>query len=231
MQTASSWSLGFLVACALAACGPSVTHPEPVSAPVVPSVSAAPLVPIAVTASRPDPPPWRDGERFRVRLEQDGAEVPIVDHRVALARHAFTFVFELQGVDFIDVNASYVSRNLDLARSHEPLTGDDAPFGTAHGAAEEVDPPHRIFVDDEAFNLWGWRADMHRCHDHEMRDPEGQAPFDVCKRVVETFGHGTDETPVEKSTARALYVVVMSTEVDGFTTRELQRDWVTIDFR
>jgi hypothetical protein len=211
----------------LVACGAAATHPEQVSAPVVPSGTAAP--PATVLAPAPVDPPWRDDERFRVRVEQDGAAVPIVDHQVKLARHAFTFVFELAGIDFFSVNASYKSHTLDLARANAPLSALDGVFGLGRAAAEELDPPHGMFVDDESFNSWGWKDDVHRCHAHET--PPGEQ-YAVCKRVVETFRNGPAETPVEKSTATALYVVVMSTETStaDMTQKELQRDWLTIAF-
>jgi hypothetical protein len=213
------------------ACGGGGAEGAPVSAPVLPSVPPPPA-PIAAPVVAHTDPPWQGEELFRVRVEQDGAEVPILNHRVALARHAFTFAFELQGIDTVDVNASYAPTTLEMASKRASLDGPDQPFGPGHGAAEEVDPPHGVFVDDESFNLWGWSGDLHRCHVHET--PPG-AGFFVCKRIVELLRSGPSDTKVEASTARALYLVFFSGEPPAEGGREREReqpqyDWLTITF-
>ena len=209
-----------------AACGVS-TAPVVRAPVIVPDCAASAGAPSA-RSSPPDDPPWRADERFRVRVEQDGADVPVVDRRVVLARRAFTFVFQLAGIDAIDVNMSYAPATLDLARNGASLTGPDDVFGDGHGAAEERDPPHGVFVDDEAFNLWGWGEDMHRCHAREA--PPGK-PYTVCKRIVESLRRRDElDAPIERTPARELYVVAMSTTA-GPARWELQRAWLTIVLR
>jgi hypothetical protein len=49
--------------------------------------------PVSTPSARVDTP-WRSGERFRLRVEQRGANVPVINHTVTIARRAFTLVFE-----------------------------------------------------------------------------------------------------------------------------------------
>ena len=212
-----AWALALLAA----ACGGAQA---PVSAPLV----------VAPAASAPQPgqgdPPLTErakDARFRVRIEQSGKDVPIDDHRVSLASDTFTFVFELaQGTDEISVNASYSSHTLELARANAPLTGDEQPFGAGHGAAEAMDEPARnVFVDDDAFNVWGWSGPMHRCHVHQVL-----ASGSVCKRIVEDLTQGSVEAPVGGSGVEALYVVFLAMKHEGTENHELERDWLTMVF-
>ena len=182
--------------------------------------------PVSTPSARVDAP-WRADERFRLRVEQRGANVPVADHKVTLARRAFTLVFELRDLDFIKVNASYTPETLERARSNDSLTNPDDAFSEGRGAAEEVDPPHGIFVDDGSFNYWGWDGDTHRCHVHEVR-----ANLSTCTRIIEKLRTGGEVTLVQKSTAKAIYVVVVATAArEGETVQELQRDWLTFTFQ
>ncbi len=178
--------------------------------------------PVTVSNDRPASPPWRGSERFHLRMEQDSVNVPVTNHIVTVARHAFTLVFELRGLDFVRVNASYSPKTLERAASNASLADLDGVFGDGRGAAEEEDPPHGIFVDDESFNYWGWDGDTHRCHAHATR-----AGVSTCSRIIEMLRRGGDNVMIQKSTTRALYVVVMATEEE----HELQRDWMTITFQ
>jgi hypothetical protein len=190
-------------------------------------------LPIALPSAQPeavhDDPrnrPWGADERFRVHVEQDGRERFIDGHRVTLARRPFTLAFELKTIDFVELNASFSSHTLELARTRASLAELEDAFGMGHGAAEEVDNPSRwMFVNDESFNYWGWDERIHRCHVHEKR-----GALMVCKRIVERFGPDPSAA-VEQSTVPAVYIVVMATAIgEDSTQQELARDWLTVDF-
>ncbi len=168
--------------------------------------------------------PWTASEHFRLGVEQDGPK-RIVDHAVTLARRAFTLVFEMRDVDFVEVNASFSPLTFELAKARVPFVQLSHVFGQGHGAAEEAtNPSRRIFVDEDSFNYWGWQPDVQRCHVHEVR-----AGITTCKRIIETF----DADRVEQSVASALHVVVVATDhgEEDAPERELQRDWLKISFR
>lgn len=156
---------------------------------------------------------WRPNEHFRLRVEQDGAELRVRDHEVTLARRTFTLAFELRGIRVIEVNASWSPDVLRRASARGDL---DDVFGDGRGLAEErSNPSHVMFTNDEGYNYWGWDDDVQRCHVHEVH-----GDVMLCKRIVTMLGP-TGEEDLARSTGAALYLVIVAQE---------QREWLTLRF-
>lgn len=200
----------------VASCGAPAAPPSVTLLPV-PAASA----PARVSNDRTPPRRWEPSERFRLGIEQHDVALPIIHHTVTVARAPFTLVFEMHGIEFIEVNASYGSSVLDRARSHASL---EDTFGPGNGMAEEDPPPKGIFIRDDAFNYWGWDKDNHRCHAHIERDDES-----VCKRVIDVLREGAvTKWPLVSWRGDPVYFVVVAANDDG---DEAQRDWLTVSFR
>ncbi len=177
--------------------------------------------------------PWQP-TFFTLGVEQDGRRIPVLDHKVTLARKPFTIVFYLEQMGPMLVQASFSPRMMNMAGEGKRLETILIPAGSI--AENPRNPDRLIYVhDDGLYHNWGYLGpNSHRF------DPNGVAKLPeggyLCRRTVEKIvDHNAEipvEIPVERCPQDRIYLLFIKTKPNAGSGPwvEKQRDWLELRF-
>lgn len=219
------------------ACARAPTDAPAVLVPVAPAASQGGRI---ETVAEEKGSPWDPKEWFRIRLEQHGQRVPIVDHRAALARETFDIVATMRLAAgesaVLEVHAARYDSVLAPVRAGRALRED--LFGPGTGMAEALgDAEQTLLLDTAAHAHWFWTdPNEHRCLEAKVLrlSPEGTAV--ECRRRIAhlaTVGGPLERTAIERAGVASIHLVFVAVEPSHETLMgpERQRDWLSLDLR
>ena len=177
-------------------------------------------------------PPWTEGERFRVRIEQNGKVVSTADHRATLAKAPFEIVMTMRLDDTRDAFSVALHASTDPAEMAKagrlakgaPLS--DADFGDGTGVAEEwFDKEHALFARDGHHEIMWFGEQEHRCAKAQRITHDTLSCSRTVERLIEAGGN-----EVAIGDVKELLLVFAKLDHRGARAVEKQRDWVVLRF-
>jgi hypothetical protein len=175
---------------------------------------------------------FKEKQYFRVGVTQNGKEEPIVEHKITIAKDAFSLLLKFEEAKDVVVNASF-----------EPISFDEAAKGTAleeikgfHQswlAESNLNPDRELQISDSAPSHWFFDNE----EEHRFNTVKPGKNILLCERIIENFyltkpGEiGT--VKVKNAKKNKLYLVFISKGISPATglSVETHREFLEITFK
>lgn len=166
---------------------------------------------------------------FKVRFEQDGNPVEILNHTLHLKPTPFDIIFELPQPMGILVNGSLNDLNYLQAAANKPLH--KLPGFAETGMAEEkFNPGKEILLAEDAPGYWYFAS--HKAHRfNQVFEKDAKL---ICRRTVQKLVETSTEKEIKISeVSKPLYLIFISYKpAPEITDRiEVQRQYVTLNWK